>query len=441
MAGRPRAPADGGAALIVRRLAAVGLVVLFVLGAGLAVRQTWDVLAPVDAPTDKERTGLQDFRDTVHHPVRALWQDGVNPYDHDASLRDHPGQQPFNLYLPAWLLLTAPFGLLSYDIGKVAWVGVILLGCVALARAVLVLAAGERRWLPAFGLAGLLLLTVPGRNLMVLGQLSVVPACGVVLAATFAHRRPTVAGIGVALALLKPQFGVPLVVLLAVGWQAWRALIAGVGIALLASVVPLGLAVAHAGGPQQFVEDISDNASYSTEAYRDLLAPEENTVRVDAAFAVLLFAGRDNATAIEALAGVVVLGAAALSLRRLAPPRPRDDPLVTVVIALAVLVGIAHIDYEAVLLLWPLVALLAASRGSRGLQLGLAALIAVPLLHNFRVDNVLDAIGFSSRAMRIIDAVALSIAFVVAVATAVRSRSTQADAVPSRMTSLPAATP
>ena len=120
------------------------------------------------------------------------------------------GALPF-AYPPCFLLLLAPFGLLSYPVAAFDWV---LLGFAAYCAAL-------RRWAPAF--PWLALSFPPLLVNVVTGQAGFLVAALFVAGMTLLPKRPFVAGLLLGLLVVKPQLGLVLPLALLAG-REWRAL-------------------------------------------------------------------------------------------------------------------------------------------------------------------------------------------------------------------------
>ena len=157
---------------------------------------------------EEDRWALQDFRDAVHQPGRALLE-GANPYD-AAIQRARPLQgQDYPLYTPAHLLVHSPFALPAYGTARWLWFAFGLLLCLGLARLCQVAAGLGGGTATAILGAGLLLLSRPGHMNQVVGNLAWESALSAGLALHLARRCPRFAGLLLALAACKPTVGGP----------------------------------------------------------------------------------------------------------------------------------------------------------------------------------------------------------------------------------------
>jgi hypothetical protein len=311
---------------------------------------------------------MKDFRDIVWTPARDLFA-GNNPYDHDAYMARHPNHGEFDLYLPAWLLASAPLAALPFRVAVAAAVVInALLACV-LARLLLGFARRERRMAPGrepprsgpalhevAGLGGLLLL-VPSITLThTLGQATLVVVIGVLLAVD-RERSDWWRAAGVALALVKPQFGLPLVLILGLGLREWRVALRGVVVAVVLSLPVVAAVVIDAGGVGNAVDIAIENYEYGSSYFSDR-SDDSGFWRVDLGAPVTELAPDRASTTVTAVQALVVLAITVLVLRR----RPRlGGELTAAVIACGVLLAVPHVNYDASLLVWPVALALLAS--------------------------------------------------------------------------------
>jgi len=195
-------------------------------------------------------TGLSefgiDFADYYTAGHMAISGELDNVYSvpaHRASMEQLLGVVvPFTLpwrYPPVFLLAIIPFSLLPFKISMVLWLGVTL----ALAAVAIYRMLPEKRWLGALalGFPGVFMNFRWGQN----GFLSAaILAAGVGALET----NPVFGGAMLGLLIYKPQFAVfPFLILLLT--KRWKALLAGIGSALVISLVSLALF-----GAEQWVE-------------------------------------------------------------------------------------------------------------------------------------------------------------------------------------------
>ena len=326
---------------------------------------------------------LTDFYSAAFAPARAVLAGGT-PYTNDST---------YPPYAPLHLLLHLPFALPTAEAAGVAYFLFTAALTLPLAWLALRLAGLEPVPHRVLVVAGLVLLSRPGHWTLLLGQVSIL-----LTVATYAAIRAPVTGAlagggAVAVALLKPTFGVPLALLLW-AWGRGRQALAGL---LLAGVVNLPVLLLFAerqgGWASLFSAAVGGYRSWQDIPDVD---PSTSNTRTDLTSLVSRFLGHPLADPLQVLLAAGVLAAAALVLHRL---RGRDDPQGRAVgigvLTLAIsLVGF-HRGYDLVLLAAPC---LVAARspgaltqvGSR-MRLVLLALFAAPALNWVATESVLEA--------------------------------------------------
>ncbi|HEV8561289.1 MAG TPA: glycosyltransferase 87 family protein [Actinophytocola sp.] len=382
-------------------------------GAWWALRPSWQVPAPTTANRPEVR--LQDFRDALYFPIRELLAGG-NPYDPAAMFAHWPVRQDFNLYQPYHLVLHLPFALPGYRAGAVAFTVLALLLLVVLAGM-----AARRLAMrvpvplaPATAaLATVLVLSQVGKAQLYLGQVNPLVAVGAAGALLARHSRPRWASVALAIAWLKPQFGLPLAILLFARGSR-RVALGGTAVAAVASLPVVVVLVVRGGGVGPFLDVIRANLAHA--ASTDYGAVDSFTAqRVDLPAVLFRLAGWLAPAAEPAtLAGVLAIGVVLVRrLDRLADP---DSAAVAdLLTCLTVVVALVHQPGD-VLIAVPALALAAVVWWSRRREpgwwpLGLAvAALTVPFAHLHAVDVAVRAI-LGARAAVTVDGVAVVVAW------------------------------
>lgn len=383
---------------------------------------------------DPSLWAMRDFRDGIYYPVVA-WLDGVNPYSPAQFLGTYPATQMFPLVSPGVLLLNAPFALLPYEQSLVAYFAFSVLLLLAYSP-ILLTGAGvaitptRALWLAVFLVAGR-----PAYAALTLGQGVLPVAIGVTLALHFARTRPFLGGLGLSLALLKPTFGVPLVVLM-LARREYRAIRNGILLAVGMAAIPLAVILANTG-IHGFVAGIMETLS-EWGGHPSVRLLGSDVGRFDASAALVRLFRLSLADASSLPVALVVIGAAYYASRRLhrppAPSAPADRAesdrrtLSSLIMLLAVLLGVYHQRYDAIVLAGPIVALATRHPGmlsGRTRLLVLALLLGVwfNYLSTQMAVHVLDLTPWEWpwRIVASANAVALSVVFVVACVAALRA--------------------
>lgn len=380
-----------------RSLLATGAAATLLVGAILVALLRVTSLGSVGGVRLGATSAMSDFKSTVYYPARA-YADGVNPYDAEQYLARYPAPEPVRLYPPAMFLVFRPFAALPLEAAMrlQAVLTLVLSGLLAyvslrLARVPASPAAVLLVW-------GLVLLSRPGQWNLLQGQITLLVVLGVYAALASGRASPMIAGAGLALSLLKPNFGLPVAALmLARGNYAGLAIGGGLaGILNLAAVASLA---EQTGGLYEFGRlflGTGDQLRFSAK-----LGTELSVFRVDGAGLITRLFGVPLGAVASLLTAAVILGLVMAGLRRrrqsLAADGPPDGALAGL-LCCAVLISMYHIGYDLLLLTWPFVALVKDLRTSprleparRWIQAGLLALLAFNYVTTFSVLGALEA--------------------------------------------------
>lgn len=361
------------------------------------------------------RWGMIDFRDTLYYPAVALLA-GENPWA--ASLADdYPVQRPLPPYGPVVVLLHWPLGLLPLTTAEIAYFAVTI-ALTVLTAAVALRGSGIEAGLAAvLTVASLLLLSRPGHQNLLLGQSTLEVVLGCYLALVYGERRPVIGALGIVLASMKPQFAIPLVLLLVVRGDR-RAPIGGI---VATAALSLGTLLLAGGseGPATWLAAIGRSSGTVSSA---ALA----WTRIDVEFFVrhvLASPGRA-----ELVAEVVVLALGLFAFRRsLGAETSTDAPALAHTLAcLTILLPLYHIAYDTVLLTLPLVGLIGAAHTlPRFARVVLTVLLLVPSLNYVATHSVIGDLVPGEIPWRLAtstNVVALLTALIVAVSLAIAPR-------------------
>ena len=396
-------------------LARAAMVVLLVGGIALRSQELVPTLRHLDE-RDNPRAELRDFRDTVYEPGHDL-RDGNNPYDPEPYLKRHPGHQELDLYGPHLFLVALPASMLPVAVAQALWLLAMAAAVVTLAWLCWLLAGRHPDAWVVGGTTGALLATNPVQQGVLTGNISLVIVAACAAAIHWSARRPMLAAACVAVVLVKPQFGLPLALLIALGLRRPKPAVAGIAGAAALSIVPGILLLDAAGGIRNFLDAVGRNLDHSTELYGDV-AGRASVMRSDLWGAIGKLADVNPTTATQLLTFVAVT-AIAIAVLWVTSPRFRRESThrtgVVLVIA-AILLGLPHFSYDLPLLG---VAFVVAVFGpDRRYAIALACL--VPLVHVGTADRVLDEIGVGLDLRQSIDALAVTAVFVLAAISGAR---------------------
>ena len=361
---------------------------------------------------------MSDFKSTVYYPAKAF-ADGVNPYDTQEYLDRYPAPEPLRLYPPATLLIFQPFAWLPLEaaMGVQAILTVLLSGVLAyvslrLARVRVTATAVLAIW-------GLMLLSRPGQWNLIQGQMTLLMVLGVYAALAAGPASPVIGGLGLALSLLKPNFGIPAAALMvARGHSAGAAI--GVGLAGVLNLVALGALIDHPGAIYEFGQRFLGTGDQLRFSAR--LGTELSVFRIDGGGLVTRWLGVHLGAAGSLILCAVIVGLVMALLARRRPSHPVEGPPAAPVAGLlccTVLISMYHIGYDLLLLTWPFVALVKGLRASprlvpfgRWVQAGLYALLAMNYVTTFSVLSALHAHGALFMVVASLNGAALAALFV-----------------------------
>jgi len=295
---------------------------------------------------------MQDFRDATYFPVRSFL-DGNNPYDAAAQASAYPVGQTFPPYSPLTLLLHAPLGLLPLGAAALGYFALNLVLTLGFAALVLRL-TGSTSPAATLVLAALLLLSRPGQWNLMLGQPTLLIVIGVYLALFWAHQRPWLAGLGLALSSLKPTFAVPLALLMLARGEVRAVWVGSVAAGIAAAAGAVGPVLA-AGGLVPFVGGLP--ANYAAVANDPSAHALLSIYRVDVIALAARLLGRGPRLAEELALSLTILAVGAFAMRS---SRGASEPAYTLssmVACLTLAAGTYHLAYDLLLLTLPAVAL------------------------------------------------------------------------------------
>lgn len=390
-----------------------------------SLKAAWPAVTAVNATEATRNTQqLQDFRDAAYFPVREF-ASGGDPYVPQAMLKHWPVRQQFDLYLPAHLLLNYPLDWLTYHQGAVLYtvVGLALLTVLGAASAAWADLPGGRN--TQIFVAALFVGSQTGSAQIYLGQLNSLVALGVAAALVYSGSRSAPAALGVAIAWLKPQFGIPLVILLTARGRI-REAISGTLLAAAVSLPVVVVLVFRAGSLSGFLDVIRENLSYAQDTSYDA-ANSQGSLRIDAAADLYRITGWLPSSAGSVLAaGALALGSFLLYRRRCCTTLSDGDQLT---VALIILLAVVHQPGDSLIVL-PAVVSVAGRlirQGPVDPLLALSAIFAVvPALHYSVVSRIAVAV-LGGRFDSLIDGVALLIAMALSVAWSLRTPARRLD--------------
>jgi hypothetical protein len=402
-----------------RQVLAAGL---FLAGLGVAVLRIGP-LPSVGGVRLSAPWVLDDFRLAVYYPTQAFWH-GVNPYNSSTYLARYPVDVAFMAYAPATFLLYLPAGFLALPVASIGYFVLTLALTVLLGAAAVRISGYGRSSAAVLATSGALLLSRPGQWNLLLGQVTIPVVLGVYAAVLLPRRSPAAAGVGVAFSLLKPNFGIPLIVLL-LAQGARRAVLWGLGLAALVNLPLLLVLAGREGGIGRLVATL-------LQTQRGFVAyhsndPLKKVGRIDLPDLVGLIQGVPVGRAASLLIAGTVIGLACWALVRLGSRGDENSRRLSVgITCCAVLLVVYHQGYDLLLLTLPAMGLIRVWKtepSHRRILLVEAGLLTILAGNYLTTQSVLAALQpgrIGQLALLLINGVALLCVFVIYLHQALR---------------------
>ena len=346
-----QAPAD----FATRVMALVPTTVLVLVFACLLAGHTHRTFSRVTEPGVFENfnRGFVDFHNAVHFPTKSFLN-GENPYSRQ-YVANHPDNRTFPLFPPQSLIVHIPFGIGGIETSRVLYC-VFELATASVLLLLIQWIVTRQVTLRGFLYLGIaLMLTIPFYTSYYMGQLTLQLVLGTVVALHYSKTRPILAAFGLALAACKPQFGIPLAILLLCR-RDWKTAFGGGLISVAVSGAAVAVICSNFGW-QNFVDEIK-TVYLGLDSHPDVGTALDNGWRLDIYPVLARFLTVDGQmpTWSKFLAPAVYLAVGGLGVFWLRN-RPDARPLSNMIICLTCLGCIYHSVYDGILLLWPIVAI------------------------------------------------------------------------------------
>lgn len=373
------------------------------------------------------RWALTDFRDAVYYPVVSFLSGG-NPFDTDRYMAALPAGVPFPPYSPSTLLLHLPFGLFPHVASQLTFFGLTLALTVILAWLILRICRRRPTVTSVSILATLILVTRPGHWNLMLGQITVELVIAVYGALYLAGRSIGLSAVAIAVACVKPTYGLPLLLMM-LAHRHHRAVVLAVLITAVSVAIPTAILVHSSGGFHEFRDSLVE--SYGTIDDQVTSSPDSSPYRVDAFAFVNRLTGASPGPIFEI--GLFLLttavAAAAIMYARARTTGHATDLVCMSIASLAILIASYQLSYNLLLLTLPLTALTLNRTAMERVGMTsvvrcvLLVLLAVPMvnfLESWRVLHHLETGSSAWLLLTSINATALLAAFAIYLVLAFR---------------------
>lgn len=300
---------------------------------------------------DVQTRGFVDFHNAIYFPVNSFLSGG-NPYSRQYA-ESHPDGRSFPLFPPHSLILHAPLSMWPIDHARYVYFGFELLVFGLLTCWILTMVnvkVGIREFLM---LGTFIMLTVPCYSQLYLGQLTFQLVLASLVAVYHSRTRPWLAGVALSIAACKPQFAIPIALLLLCR-KDWKTVLIGGAIASTLSLIGIFVIGSNVGFTEFFTE-LQANY-FSLNSHPELGNPAENYRRID--FYPLIVrmtdGGLPNWQKLAVTFGCLMTGGMGVCALR---KYPSFDPVSNLLICLTTLGCIYHSHYDLLLLVLPLVSI------------------------------------------------------------------------------------
>jgi hypothetical protein len=277
---------------------------------------------------------------------------GGDPFDIGAFHHAFPRQGWMPPYAPNHMWLGVVLSVLPVHAASDLWFVANLVGLGILAMVAVRALDRDLGWPAILAVTGVLLLSRPGRDTMIAGQLTVFYVIPTYVAWSQVRRRPWLAAVAVAVVLGKPPFGLPLLAFIAAR-HLWVVVYRAVAVFVAASLPIVVWLILAAGSPARLWQDVTGDLSYS----------EHNRVdrpgairRIDAVSLVArIHHGLGGGAEIVFFVLIVAVVAIVFSRSFTEPGWPVSAPAL-LILGTGTLLAISHQNYDLLLLTWPLAA-------------------------------------------------------------------------------------
>ena len=382
---------------------------------------------PINNEFDWENRGHSDFHNGSYYPAQCF-MNGACPYLTEDSAQ-YLMTRAAATYSPIVFAIHIPFAMLPLEMADIAFFACNVAMMMLLAYFSIRMSGAPFYWFDFLAITNLILMSRPGHMTMFTGYFTAEIVIGCIVALHFAHSRPKLSGLGMVLASIKPNFVIPLIIMML--WRRnYRAVFFGILFSAIAAVAGLGWLSYH-NGMGQVIQDVRGGQAelhvdeteipINTWTRTDLLgmyAKVVNSVPSDTMYLISM-------VVLSLVIGPIIY--------RFTPHESNRGAtgLTAFVSVLAILVGIYHHSYDCLLMVVPAIGVLC--YGSLTLKEVpvfwrnvVALMCVVPAINYVSTLSVMNLLGlerhsFSWQTVTMINGICLTVALVVLVAMMIRN--------------------
>jgi Glycosyltransferase family 87 len=341
---------------------------------------------------DLANNGHSDFHNGLYLPTRAFAA-GENPWLPETASK-YLASRAAPSYSPSLFILNAVFALADLPLADYIWFAFNVGLAVALAWIGVRFSGGRANWALVLWLTILLMISRPGHITLFTGYFTLQLVLGYAMALHFARSSPAVSAFGMLLASAKPNFVLPLIILMTAR-RDWRAVMLGV---CLCGVFAVGGILWLARDSS--VSEVLDGYRQGQEALRNdpTELPENRWTRVDLVgmYARVMKIAPGDAVYLGLMPVILAIPALVLFRKCRKPPLFGAVGTSGMLIAVASLLSIHHHSYDCLLLFVPWAGFMLFGPKVAP-ELGEQARMAVTALVSMPAVNYLSTITFRDK--------------------------------------------
>ena len=324
------------------------LIASSLLFAALLYLTTLRTINVYHVPVAKETIcfGLCDFHNAVYFPGLAFAR-GENPYAAGYAAK-YPVNREMSPYSPLLLPFASCLGVLPLRMAEYVWYSTNVLLIFILSAALLYIARITINPQRLLLVASLILLSRVGQSNQILGQFGIYFSLFTLVAVGYARTNRYLSALGLALASIKPTFGIPLILMMLLGKKV-QPVVLGVLFAGLGAGMSLSWIVVHE--PQQLLASFG-NSQNAIVADKDV-DPDSAWMRTDLTSVVVRNLALASDLKVELLGMLIILLPAFLALWKLSnsPSSSETSSLELATITTMIPLCIYHLSYDLLVVL------------------------------------------------------------------------------------------
>lgn len=394
------------------------MALLLVVLLGLTAFRIYSNYSPPTTTFDWTNRGFSDFHNGTYYPTKAF-VDGKPPYSSTVA-------EQYNMcratppYSPVVFMLHIPFAFMTLEVARVAFFVFNFSLIAALAYCSLKMSFQPFRWFDFLAITNLILVSRPGHLTLFTGYFTAEIVIGCMLALHFAKSRPTISGLGMVLASIKPNFVIPLIFLMAYR-KNFKALILGLTFCTIAGCVGVGWLSYH----KDLSQVIADVREGQESLHIDTTEMPVNTwTRVDLLGMYAKLADWVPEDKIYLAAMLVFTGIVGIFLWRISDNESNTGAtgLSAFIAILTLLLSLYHHSYDCLMLVVPAVGVLFFGEQTlreipRWLRMVVAVLVVIPAINYVSTKSAMEflelkPLSFSWQAVTLVNGICLLMALI-----------------------------